>query len=65
MQLPDFLLFDPMNKDDFQNKLLNLLAPESYAKAVDFVASLDLNQSWDMVLESHHNLIQDKFKKKS
>ncbi len=65
VQLPDFLLFNPLDKNDFENKLLNLLSSEVYAKAVDFVAGIDLNQSWDMVLESHYNLIQDKFKKKS
>lgn len=64
VKLPDFLLFNPMDQKDFENKLLYLLSPEGYSLAVESVSKIDFNQSWDNVLQAHYELIQGKLNKK-
>jgi len=60
VQLPPEQLFDPMNQNDFEVKIISLLSKEGYARALEAVSKLDLNQSWDTVLNSHLKLIQNR-----
>ncbi len=58
VRLPDYLLFNPLDQKDFEHKILDLLSPDKYVQAVEAVSGLDLNQSWETVLEAHYALIQ-------
>ena len=58
VRLPDYLLFNPLDQKDFEHNILDLLSPDKYVQAVEAVSGLDLNQSWETVLEAHYALIQ-------
>lgn len=57
VKLPEEFLFDPQNEIEFEQKLADLLDPISYKKAVDIVGNLNLNQSWNGVVDAHRKII--------
>ena len=59
VDLPDEFIFDPLNQKNLENKLEHLLQKENYRKAVETVGSIDMNQTWNKVLDFHLKLITE------
>ena len=59
VDLPEEFLFDPMNQQELEDKLSQLLKPDNYTKAVRVINNLDLNQNWEDVTDAHLNIIKD------
>ena len=59
VDLPEECLFNPMNQQELDDKLSQLLKPDNYAKAVRVINNLDLNQNWEDVTGAHLNIIKD------
>ncbi len=56
--LPEEFLFDPFSSEELESKLSALFDPSNYHKAVDLVAVLPLDQTWEKVLAGHLSLIK-------
>lgn len=57
--LPEEFLFDPFNKDELENKMLNMFDPKIYPKMIEIVNMLPLNQSWDVVTNTHISIVKN------
>jgi glycosyltransferase involved in cell wall biosynthesis len=59
VDLPEEFLFDPENRQELVVKITALFDAENYRRVVDTVAHLDMNQTWDKVLDFHVALIKE------
>jgi glycosyltransferase involved in cell wall biosynthesis len=57
--LPEEFLFDPFDKKELENKMLNMFDKNCYPNMVEIVDSLPLNQSWDVVTDTHISIVKD------
>lgn len=57
IDLPEDFIFDPLNENELVGKLIALLTPAKYAWAVATVAHLPRRQSWEMVVNSHLQIL--------
>ncbi len=57
VELPEEFLFDPLNQDELESKITYLFDSENYRKAVATINSIDMNQTWENVTDSHTELI--------
>lgn len=59
VSLPEEFLFDASNVDEFCDKLVRLLEPSSYRKAVEKISSLPMAETWEKVIAEHLHLIRN------
>lgn len=59
VDLPEEFLFDPLNQQELEQKMIFLLDKENYKKAVDTVSGLDMSQTWDRVTDFHLSLVKE------
>lgn len=57
--LPEEFLFDPFDKKELENKILNMFNKNIYPDMIKMVDSLPLNQSWDVVTDTHLSIVKD------
>lgn len=58
VDLPEEFLFDPEDRQELVAKITALFDADNYRRAVEMVAKLDMNQTWDKVLDFHEQLIR-------
>jgi glycosyltransferase involved in cell wall biosynthesis len=58
VELPEEFLFNPLDQQEFEQKLRSILQPKNYKKAVQMVNNLPLNQGWEEVTDAHLHLIK-------
>jgi len=58
VKLPEEFLFDPGDEVELANKMAKLFDPLNYKKALATVGSLELNQSWEKVIDAHLKIIK-------
>lgn len=57
VDLPEECIFDPKNEQELVDKILNLFDPVHYASTLAYIATLDMNQTWDKVTDVHVQLL--------
>lgn len=58
VDLESEFVFDSKDESDLVQKMIYLLDPENYENALKKIHALDLNQTWEKVLDFHLNLIK-------
>ncbi len=58
VKLPEELLFDPLDEKDFEIKLGQFFKNDFYQSALGKINRLNLNQTWDDVINGHLKLLQ-------
>lgn len=58
VEIPQEFVFDQFSEDDLVSKIEYLFNAENYARAVDVVASLLMNRTWEDLMNDHVNLIK-------
>jgi len=55
-RVPDMMLFDPRNREEFERKLETIMSPTGYASARNALCVIGFEMSWDDVLAAHDQL---------
>ena len=58
VQLPEEFLFDAGSEQELEIKLVNFFDGRFYQKSLETVSNLQLNQTWQDVIESHLNVLK-------
>lgn len=58
VDLPKELVFDQFSLDDLVSKIEYLFDPVHYAQAVQMIGSIEMNRTWDNLLDEHVKLIK-------
>jgi glycosyltransferase involved in cell wall biosynthesis len=59
IELPEEFIFDPLNEEELKTKIEFIFDPVHYKNAVEKVASMEMNQTWEKVTDFHLNLIKE------
>ncbi len=57
-KLPEAWHFDPLDDASLEKAMEHMLEPENYRAAIQFVANLDMSQTWDKVVAQHAEIVQ-------
>ena len=57
--LPEEFLFNPFDKKELEDRILNMFDKKLYPNMIEIVNSLPLNQSWDVVTDTHISIVKD------
>ena len=57
VKLPEEFLFSPIDQSELESKMSQMFDPSYYAQRVADVAALPLDQTWEMVLAAHMDII--------
>lgn len=58
VDLPDKFIFDPFNQHELEEKITYLFNAGQYKEAVEEIARIPLNQSWENVTDFHLDLVR-------
>ncbi|MBI2062821.1 MAG: glycosyltransferase family 4 protein [Candidatus Yanofskybacteria bacterium] len=58
VKMPEEFLFDPQSEQELQSKMSQFFNAEFYKRAETIVAEMALNQTWDKVINSHHDILE-------
>lgn len=63
-RVPDMMLFDPRDREEFERKLVALMAPDGFGAARDALAQIGFSMSWGDVFAAHEQLLEELCPKK-
>ncbi|MDO8514708.1 MAG: glycosyltransferase family 4 protein [bacterium] len=57
-KLSPHMEFDPMDDNSLQNAMEHIIESANYQRALDFVAQLPMDQTWDKVVAQHADIVR-------